>query len=254
MFRWARWARCLPWKLHDWRARMSIGKDSWSYLRLLGHWLSTRMAPTIQRISTMVYCWDSRERWRKRSCTFYARASWAVNSIKRRKGNCDFHSPLDSVTTRMVILSLTPTKKCAAPYPWYFARFEKQAVPLPWYRTSPSVHCVFPSAPTAELGTASWYGVVLLTRVCCVCSRTHLMPACMSLVATSIINKSARPARFRKNACGPHARLARPTETASRRIHQLGRIPGKWQALGKEPHEWGSNDAERPGSRRLGFA
>src|SRR6267142_1134548 len=188
------------------------------------------MAPTIQRISTMVYCWDSRERWRKRSCTFYARASWAVNSIKRRKGNCDFHSPLDSVTTRMVILSLTPTKKCAAQYPWHFACFEKQAVPLPWCRTSPSVHCVFPSAPTAELGTASWYGVVLLTRVCCVCSRTHLMPACMSLVATSIISKS------------------------SRRIHQLGRIPGKWQALGKEPHEWGSNDAERPGSRRLGFA
>src|SRR6266446_4883175 len=141
------------------------------------------MAPTIQRISTMVYCWDSRERWRKRSCTFYVRASWAVNSIKRRKGNCDFHSPLDSVTTRMVILSLTPTKKCAAQYPWYFACFEKQAVPLPWYRTSPSVHCVFPSAATAELGTASWYGVVLLTRVCCVCSRTHLMPACMSAVA-----------------------------------------------------------------------
>jgi len=23
----------LPWKLHDWRARMSIGTDSWSYVR-----------------------------------------------------------------------------------------------------------------------------------------------------------------------------------------------------------------------------
>src|SRR4030088_2867801 len=49
----------------------------------------------------MVYCWDSRERWRKRSCTFYARASWAVNSTKRKKENCDFHSPWDSATTRM---------------------------------------------------------------------------------------------------------------------------------------------------------
>src|SRR5437660_912424 len=57
-----------------------------------------------------------------------------------------------------------------------------------------------------------------------------------------------------KNACGPHARLARPIETASRRIPQLGRIPGKWQALGKEPHEWGSHDVERPGSRRFGLA
>ena len=28
-----RWARCLPWKLPDWRARMSIGTDSWSYVR-----------------------------------------------------------------------------------------------------------------------------------------------------------------------------------------------------------------------------
>src|SRR5713226_1638132 len=88
------------------------------------------MAPTIQRTSTMVYCWDSRERWRKRSCTFYARASWAVNSTKRKKENCDFHSLWDSATTRMVISSLTPTKKCAAPCPWCFACFAKQVVPI----------------------------------------------------------------------------------------------------------------------------
>src|SRR6266576_1055126 len=38
------------------------------------------------------YCWDSRARWRKRSCTSSARASWAGNSTKRKKENCDFHS------------------------------------------------------------------------------------------------------------------------------------------------------------------
>ena len=52
----------------------------------------------------------------------------------------------------------------------------------------------------------------------------------------------------KKTACRRYARLAGPTETASRRIHQLGRIHREWQALGKESHEWGSDDARRPGS------
>src|SRR5438445_4515087 len=68
----------------------------------------------------------------------------------------------------MVISSLTPTKKCAAPCPWCFACFAKQVVLSLWYRISPGVHCVFQNALTAGPGTASWCGDVLLIRVCCV--------------------------------------------------------------------------------------
>jgi hypothetical protein len=62
---------------------------------------------------------------------FLRRASWAVDSTKRRKGNCGFPYRLDSVTTRMVISFLTPTKKCATPYPSCFVCLQKRAVPSP---------------------------------------------------------------------------------------------------------------------------
>jgi len=65
-------------------------------------------------------------------------------------------------------------------------------------QNSSSGHCVFQNALTAGPGMASSCGDVLLMLACCAYSRTRLMPACMSLVATSIIKRSARRARFRK--------------------------------------------------------
>jgi DNA invertase Pin-like site-specific DNA recombinase len=126
---------------------------------------------------------------------------------KAQKGELRFHSQWDSATTRMVISSLTPTRKCAARCPWCFACFAKQAVPSLWYRISSSGHCVFQNALTAGPGMASSCGDVLLILACYACSRTRLMPACMSLVATSIIKRSARRARFRKKC----VRLPCPT-------------------------------------------
>src|SRR5207253_4528330 len=69
------------------------------------------MAATIQRISTTDCCWGSKEPWRKRSCTFYARASSAVSSTKQKKVSCDFHSPSVSATTTKGVSSSIPMKK-----------------------------------------------------------------------------------------------------------------------------------------------
>src|SRR5215831_7966445 len=52
------------------------------------------MAATIQRTSTTDSCWGSREPWRRRSCTFYAGASWAVSSTKQKKGELRFPLPV----------------------------------------------------------------------------------------------------------------------------------------------------------------
>jgi hypothetical protein len=95
----------------------------------------------------------------QRSCTFYARASWAVNSTKRRKGNCGFPYPLDSVTTKMVISFLTPTKKCAAPYPWrrddseWRLESARCAAKLPDRRDRGDSH---PETPIAENQLQQW--------------------------------------------------------------------------------------------------
>src|SRR6266576_4957826 len=69
----------------------------------------------------------------------------------------------------MVISSLTPTKKCAAPCPWCFACFAKQVVLSLWYRISSSVHLRFPKRAYG----GAWNGKLVWGRL------THTRVLCM---------------------------------------------------------------------------